>query len=336
MAQEISSSAFPTDLTIRLHHTKSSFTATFKTRLSPGNIHKTKCSCSRLSKVWIGSDRLEGASSRNFLLPETPHKTTVLRFIFRSAAHTEKATAICSSSQSSCNSEDFRSHMIKMLKELAAICEAEHLSRQSKPRRTLKSLLRPFRTSNLDRKAVSEEVRAKMLSPLTPSALQGQGLGHIDILRSQMDLSTASVLKIGFSKYHPEHRAHELASCIPVTEVVAHTPLLPHAMRIEAQIHAELAAKRKVLACGQCGQDHREWFEISHAESREVVISWSKWASTSWKKSNQELKDRPVESHSRIQLHNRKNGPRSGSISRKVRQSGGWICSDRWAFSRLR
>ncbi|UPK92921.1 hypothetical protein LCI18_003856 [Fusarium solani-melongenae] len=267
----------PAIFTVELHHTKSSFTATFKTRLSPGNIHKTKCSCSRLNKVRIGSDRLEGASSRNLLLPETPPKTTVLRFIFRSAAHAEKATAICSSSQISCDSEDFRSHMIKILKELAALCEAEHLAGQSKRQPTHKSLLRPFRTSNLDIKAVSEEVRAKMLSPLTPSALQGQGLGYIYILRSQMDLSIASLLKIGFSKYHPEHRAHELASCIPVTEVVAYTPLLPHAMRVEALIHAELAAKRKVLTCGQCGQDHREWFEISHAESRAIVIRWSKW-----------------------------------------------------------
>ncbi|KAI8716750.1 hypothetical protein NCS52_00969400 [Fusarium sp. LHS14.1] len=200
MAQ-ISSIDFPTDLTIRLHHTKSSFTATFKMRLSPGKIHKTK----------------------------------------------------------------------------SAVCEAEHLSGRSKPQPTIRTPLRPFRKNNLDRKSVSEEVRAKMLSPLTPSALQGQGLGHIYILRSPMDLSTVSVLKTGFSKYHPEHRAHELASCIPVTEVVAHTPLLPHAMRVEALIHTELADKRKILACGQCGHDHREWFEISHAESREVVVKWSRW-----------------------------------------------------------
>ncbi|KAL2679110.1 hypothetical protein Neosp_009871 [[Neocosmospora] mangrovei] len=184
---------------------------------------------------------------------------------------------ICSSAQKLPDSEPFRSRMLKLLAALAAVCEAEHLSGQSKPQPTIKSLLRPFRTNNLDRKSVSEEIRTKMLNPLTPSALQGQGLSYIYILRSQMDLSTVSVLKIGFSKYHPEHRAHELASCIPVTEVVAHTPLLPHAMRVESLIHAELAAKRKILACGQCGHDHREWFEISHAESREVVIKWSKW-----------------------------------------------------------
>jgi hypothetical protein len=32
-----------------------------------------------------------------------------------------------------------------------------------------------------------------------------------------------------------------------------------------------------VRACGQCGSDHREWFTISHAESREIVIRWSQW-----------------------------------------------------------
>ncbi|EEU43789.1 uncharacterized protein NECHADRAFT_82942 [Fusarium vanettenii 77-13-4] len=277
MAQLISSDAYPTVFTIRLHHTKMSFTATFRTKLFPGRTQKTECSCSRLSRLWIGSDHLEDASSRKHLLPEAPHKTTVLTFIFRSEANKQEATGICSSAQKPSDSEAFRSRMLKMLTGLAAVCEAEHLFGQSKPRPTLKSLLRPFRTSNLDRKSVSEEVRAKMLSPLTPSALQGQGLGYIYILRSQMDLSTVSVLKIGFSKYHPEHRAHELASCIPVTEVVAHTPLLPHAMRVEALIHAELVAKRKILACSQCGHDHREWFEISHAESREAVIKWSKW-----------------------------------------------------------
>ncbi|KAJ3460283.1 hypothetical protein MRS44_011150 [Fusarium solani] len=277
MAQQISFGAYPTVLTIRLHHTKTSFAATFKRKMSPDRTQKMGCSCSRLSRLWIGSDRLEDPSSRKHLLPETPHKTTVLTFIFQSEANAQEATGICSSAQKSSDSEPFRSRMLKMLTALAAVCEAEHLSGQSKTRPTLRSLLRPFRTGNLDRKSVSEEVRAKMLSPLTPSALQGQGLGYIYILRSQMDLSTVSVLKIGFSKYHPEHRAHELASCIPVTEVVAHTPLLPHAMRVEALIHAELTAKRKVLACGQCGQDHREWFEISHAESREVVIRWSKW-----------------------------------------------------------
>jgi len=113
-----------------------------------------------------------------------------------------------------------------------------------------------------------------MTIPLTPSE---EGWGYIYILRSKWDISTMSVLKIGFSKYHPEHRAHELASCLSAPEIVAHTPLIPHAKRIETIIHTELVAKRKIQVCGQCGQKHGEWFTISHAESREVVTRWSRW-----------------------------------------------------------
>lgn len=115
------------------------------------------------------------------------------------------------------------------------------------------------------------------MAPLAISEAQGHGWGYIYILRSLLDLGTLSVLKIGFSKYHPEHRAHELGSCLTNPDVVAHTPLIPHAKRVESLIHTELVAIRKVQRCGQCGQQHREWFTISHAESREIVIRWSKW-----------------------------------------------------------
>ena len=202
---------------------------------------------------------------------------TVLKYVFRSAARTEKANKLCIRSRGPPSLEPFRDRMLKLVTDLAALCEEEHTIGHTQPQSTAGSFFLPFRTGNLDRNAVSEELRAKILSPLAVSEVQGQGMGYVYILRSKLDVDALSVLKIGFSKYHPEHRAHELASCLSGPEVVAHTPLMPHAKRIESLIHTELVANRKVRACGQCGSDHREWFTISHADSREVVIRWSRW-----------------------------------------------------------
>ncbi|KAL2130544.1 hypothetical protein VTI74DRAFT_6242 [Chaetomium olivicolor] len=154
---------------------------------------------------------------------------------------------------------------------------AERPIEQAKSRSIAPSVLFPFRTRNLDRYTVSKELRTKILSPLPDSEVQDDGLGYVYILRSKLDISTQSVLKIGFSKHHPEHRAHNLASCLAVPEIVAHTPRIPHAKRIESLIHTELVANRKVKKCRNCGADHQEWFAISHAESREIVIRWSRW-----------------------------------------------------------
>lgn len=200
-----------------------------------------------------------------------------MTFIFRSAANTQKARELCGSSQQPPESARFRMRMHELMTALAALCEAEHPSTQTGSRPATSSILRPFRTDNLERNTISEEIRTKIMTPLARSEARGHGLGYIYIMRSQRGMHTLSALKIGFSKYHPEHRAHELASCLSRPEVVAHTPLIPHAKRIESLIHAELVAKRKVQACGQCGQEHREWFTVSHAESREIVTRWSRW-----------------------------------------------------------
>jgi len=278
MAEPVVSSSSPNILTLRVYHEKTLFEATFKARITTGSTHIPKCSCSRIHQVWLGASNLNDTSRRAALLPETPQKTTILRFIFQSAANTQKAKGLCvNSSLELSDSVPFRKRVHELMSTLAALCEAEHISNPSELPHATGSVLQPFRTRNLDRNAVSEELRAKILAPLAPSEARGHGLGYIYILRSQLDISTFSVLKIGFSKYHPEHRAHELASCLSGPEVVAHTPLIPHAKRIESLIHAELVAKRKVQECGQCGQKHREWFTISHAESREIVTRWSRW-----------------------------------------------------------
>ena len=277
MAEPAPPNPSPSILTLRVHHKKTSFTATFRTRITAGSTHEPKCTCYRIHQIWLGADNTDDASRRDVLLPETPQKTTVLRFVFRSATNTEKARGLCALSQEPSGTELFRKDMHELLTALVALCEAEHLSDKTKSRSLAGSALRPFRTSKLDRNTVSEELRAKMVTPLAISEVWGQGMGYVYILRSRLDISTLSVLKIGFSKYHPEHRAQELASCLAAPELVAHTPLIPHAKRIESLIHTELVAKRRIQACGQCGQEHREWFTISHAESREVVIRWSQW-----------------------------------------------------------
>lgn len=115
------------------------------------------------------------------------------------------------------------------------------------------------------------------MAPLSPSEEAEHGMGYAYVLRSQLGSSTVGTLKIGFSKYHPEHRAHEIASCYAQPEVISHTPLLPHAKRLESIIHMELQAMRKVHSCRRCKGNHREWFTIMHRDSREVVTRWSKW-----------------------------------------------------------
>lgn len=273
VAELAASSSSPNILTLRIHHEKTSFTATLKMLLTANSTHEAKCACSRIRRIWLGADDPDNT----VLMPETPQNTTILRFVFRSAANTEKARHLCASSQKPFGTAPFRKRMHELMVALAALCEAEHRSDHTKSRSFAGSALLPFRTNDLGRNAVSEELRAKMLTPLAVSEVQGHGMGYVYILRSQLDCSTVSVLKIGFSKYHPEHRAQELASCLSRPEVVAHTPRMPHGKRIESLIHTELVAKRKVQECGQCGQEHGEWFTISHAESREIVIRWSKW-----------------------------------------------------------
>lgn len=263
-----SADAFPSTLTLRIYHDKTSFTATFRERFTQDVTNENKCSCQRIRHVWIGADN-RASSQQAALFPEPPRRTTIMRFFLLSPANKDKARDLCATSQRSLGSVPFRKGMQALMTALADLCEAPHVSSQAKSMPTPSSVLRPMRTTGLDRNTVSNELVMKIANPLVPSE---EKWGYIYILRSQRDWSTMSVLKIGFSKYHPEHRSHELANCLSTPEVIAHTPLIPHAKRIETLIHAELIAKRKVQQCGQCGQKHGEWFTVSHADAREIVI----------------------------------------------------------------
>jgi hypothetical protein len=97
--------------------------------------------------------------------------------------------------------------MLELVTALKAICEEEHpWDQNNKPRPAAGfASFTPFRKDCLDRDAVSEELRAKIVSPLAASEVQGQGMGYVYILRSNLDIDALPFLKIGFSKHHPEH-----------------------------------------------------------------------------------------------------------------------------------
>ena len=232
---------------------------------------ETGCSCSRLPQLSLLEDTTELLETLQNVLP----RIATARFVFHSPWKIEKAKKLCGLAREFCGSVVFRHRMHELNKDLARLCDGK--SSSNKLRKDVSAYLKPFRTKNLDIDAVSRELRRKISAVLAPSEIQEHGMGFIYILRSLHNASTMAELKIGFSKYHPENRAQELGRCLTRPEIVGHTPLLPHARRIESIIHTELVAYRKVQSCGQCGRNHREWFTISHASAREVVTRWSRW-----------------------------------------------------------
>jgi hypothetical protein len=136
--------------------------------------------------------------------------------------------------------------------------------------------MRPFRVSTLAPSAHRDHVLDKVRDHLTANEIKDNGLGYIYILRSH-NPTTQAELKIGFSRFHPQHRSQELARCLIRPEVVAHTQLLPFAMRVEALVHAELENCRKIQWCAWCHRNHQEWFTIAIDRARRTVARWSKF-----------------------------------------------------------
>ena len=136
--------------------------------------------------------------------------------------------------------------------------------------------MRPFRASTLPPSAHRDRVLDKVREHLTENQVRDNELGYIYILRSH-NPTTQAELKIGFSRCHPQHRSQELAKCLIRPEVVAHTPLLPFAMRVEALVHAELENFRKVQWCSWCHRNHQEWFTVAIDRARRTVAHWSKF-----------------------------------------------------------
>ncbi len=194
--------------------------------------------------------------------------------MFYDPARVESARQLCEAAAKHNASADFILTVQELLGSLAKICEGKATPDMKKTPGDTN--LQPFRSDLFDSKSVCEELRTKICASLNPTEARDHGLGYIYILRSQ-SYDTLAELKIGFSKHHPEHRAHQLAGCLRNPEVVPHSPMIPHANRIETIIHAELVLLRKTQFCVQCQQQHKEWFTMSHIHARQVITRWSRW-----------------------------------------------------------
>ncbi|KAH7357554.1 hypothetical protein BKA66DRAFT_595273 [Pyrenochaeta sp. MPI-SDFR-AT-0127] len=232
---------------------------------------KHQCNCAYLSNIHPSADWDD--IHRGF----RPSRTHKARFLFTSDAKLERARELCVTGlgQKHENKRKFRIWMLSLVAQLSELCESDHSQGRFQALRDF--TLRPFKTGEITQDKIRKDVSAMLQTPLNPNELKTHGMGYVYVLRDQMGASTIGELKIGFSKFHPEHRAHELARCLARPEVISHTPLLPHAKRLESIIHTELQAVRKIQPCPKCEHNHQEWFIVSHLDSREVVFRWSRW-----------------------------------------------------------
>ncbi|KAF4626594.1 hypothetical protein G7Y89_g11564 [Cudoniella acicularis] len=258
---------WPTSLKITLNLAKRLFSPRFRCSPLGTSKHTVLCSCSQITAF-------NSNDSKQAILFDFPLDSNKPRFVFYEAVRVEKARQLCEAAAKRIDSADFLLVVHELLSNLAKICEGKATPDTKK--KAGDTNLKPFRTDLLDNKSVCEELRTKICAPLNPSEARDHGLGYIYILRSQ-SYGTLAELKIGFSKHHPEHRAHQLAGCLRSPELVAHSPLIPHANRIETIIHAELVSLRKTQFCAQCQRQHQEWFTISHIHARQVVTRWCRW-----------------------------------------------------------
>jgi T5orf172 domain-containing protein len=260
-----------TIFTLQIDFETKKFTPSSQRKLSASNLTKTQCNCAHLSEIH--------PSARLFDLKRGlfPSRIFKAHFLFTAPGKLDKAELLCVLDQNR-NHEDLTAFclwMLSLVAQLSDLCESDHSRNEHTVRQDVG--LRPFINGRITRKNVCKGISELLRTPLNPSEIKEHGMGYIYVLRSQMGGTTFGELKIGFSKHHPEHRSHELARCLAKPEIICHTPLLPHAKRLESIIHTELQACRKVQSCPKCDKNHQEWFTLSHAESREVVTRWGKW-----------------------------------------------------------
>jgi hypothetical protein len=260
-------SSWPTSLKISLDLSKRSFCPRFLCSPLGAMKQNMPCSCAQITAF-------NGNESKQAILFDFPLDSNKPRFVFYDSTRVESARQLCEAASKRNTSANFLPVVEELLRNLAKICEGK--TTPNLKEKVGDTNLQPFRTDILDNKSVCEALRTKICAPLNPSEVRDHGLGYIYILRSQ-SYGTLAELKIGFSKHHPEHRAHQLAGCLRSPEVVAHSPMIPHANRIEAIIHAELILLRKTQVCAQCQRQHKEWFTISHIHARRVVTRWCRW-----------------------------------------------------------
>lgn len=112
---------------------------------------------------------------------------------------------------------------------------------------------------------------------------QTSHVGWIYIYQLPNEVNT---VKIGITQVSIEGRldswteqcGHKTNIAYPSTEFEREP--VPNVYRVEALVHAELAASRLEERECSCGTKHIEWFEEALAHARKVVIKWSEWMRT--------------------------------------------------------
>jgi T5orf172 domain len=246
------------NLSLKINFNTRTISAQFHSTVKAQNHASNRCTC-------FGSQHYHSSPARI----KNTHVQR-MRFVIAKDEHIRKAQTAIQKAQNQVFAgleTDVGFHLL--------ICELSSLlARWCIGRLSLK--MRPFRVPLLTLSAHCDHVLKKVREALTENDIKTNGLGYIYILRSH-NPTTQAELKIGFSRFHPQHRSQELARCFVRPEVVAHTQLLPFAKRVEALIHAELYNFRKVQWCASCHRDHQEWFTIAIDHVRRTVARWSKF-----------------------------------------------------------
>ncbi|KAM5383829.1 hypothetical protein ACJZ2D_001818 [Fusarium nematophilum] len=167
----------------------------------------------------------------------------------------------------------------------------------------------PFETTvRGDRLADYELVKHEMTREFYD---KGQRDGHVYMYEVE---GNPGFVKIGYTTRSVEERLQDWEfDCNRAPKVLYPIPsstaaVIPHAHRVEALCHAELAHRRISIYCYGCLKPHIEWFEIPSAEAIAVIQKWSNWMAT-----------RPYQS---TQLRNKVKWTIRGEEKKKARDMG--------------
>jgi hypothetical protein len=223
-----------TIFSLRIDYEAQTFIPESRDRLITLQRSKRRCNCAQLISIHPHTDI---NYLHHGLMPSRMHKA---HFLLTGGEKLERARQLCTTdpSQKHDSERSFRLWMLSLVVQLSELCESDHSQDRLQEQRI--STLGPFKSGNVTNSNVCKDVSRILRTPLSSSEKEEHGMGYVYVLRDQIGGSTLGELKVGFSKHHPEHRAHELARCLARPEVISHTPLLPHAHRLESIVHTEL------------------------------------------------------------------------------------------------
>lgn len=254
-------------LSLKVDFSKRSISARFHSAINAQNRNSNHCTCYEDERYHVSPSKVANTDVQR------------LRFVFENDSFVRKAhSAIQKAQRQAIDARETEADFHCLASDLADLLARWCTGRTSQnPRWSAGNVeMRPFRASPLTPSAHVDHMLSKVREALTENEVKDNGLGYIYILRSH-NPTTQAELKIGFSRFHPQHRSQELARCLIRPEVVAHTQLLPFATRVEALVHAELDSYRKVQWCSWCHRNHQEWFTIAIDHARRTVARWSRF-----------------------------------------------------------